>query len=130
MANFIKIHHIKKARKDYPDDGIKKGDEYFWWKWRYGTKQRSPVRPTSLDKYPNTAEKEWTELQYRVQMKIDAEEYDADLLQELQEYADAQEDKISCIPEVFEDTEQSQQMQQRFDEATEMTSTLENLEDE
>ena len=26
----------QKAAKDYPDQGIKKGDQYFHWKFRFG----------------------------------------------------------------------------------------------
>ena len=39
-ANFVKA-----ARKDYPDHGIKKGDSYYWWKFRYGGKWMSKTRP-------------------------------------------------------------------------------------
>jgi len=38
-----KVHHIKKALKDHPKYGIKKGDEYWWWKPRLGPKQCSKV---------------------------------------------------------------------------------------
>ena len=42
----VKVHHVKKARKDYPEAGIKKGDSYYWWKKRYGGIHRSKTRPT------------------------------------------------------------------------------------
>ena len=41
-----RVHHVK-AAKDYPDHGIKKGEMYFHWKFRYGGKHRSKVRPRS-----------------------------------------------------------------------------------
>jgi hypothetical protein len=28
-----KVHHVRSARKDYPDRGIAKGQEYWWWKF-------------------------------------------------------------------------------------------------
>ena len=40
-----KVHFVKKARKDYPEAGIKKGESYYWWKFRYGGIQRSKTFP-------------------------------------------------------------------------------------
>jgi hypothetical protein len=48
-----KIHHVKRALKDRPDIGVRKGDPYFWW-WRRtpgqrarGTKHFSRTPPTA-----------------------------------------------------------------------------------
>lgn len=27
----IELHHVKRARKDYPQIGVKKGESYWWW---------------------------------------------------------------------------------------------------
>ena len=40
-----KLNFVAKARKDYPAHGIKKGESYFWWKFRFGGKHFSKVRP-------------------------------------------------------------------------------------
>lgn len=42
-----KLHHVKKARKDFPPH-IKRGMEYWWWAWRSGrsgTIRRMARRP-------------------------------------------------------------------------------------
>lgn len=36
---------VKKAAKDYPDQGIKKGESYWWWKFRFGGKHYSKTAP-------------------------------------------------------------------------------------
>lgn len=43
-----RVHHVKKARKDNPV--CKKGESYYWWKFRYGGKRYSltPPRPSQL----------------------------------------------------------------------------------
>lgn len=41
-----KLNHVKSARKDYPKHGIKKGDSYFWWKFKNGLKNYSKNRPS------------------------------------------------------------------------------------
>jgi len=38
-----RVHHVKKARKDNP--AAKKGEPYYWWKFRYGGKRFSATRP-------------------------------------------------------------------------------------
>jgi hypothetical protein len=40
-----RAHFVKKARKDYPEANIKKGDSYYWWKFPYGGKQKSKTAP-------------------------------------------------------------------------------------
>jgi hypothetical protein len=37
--------HTQKAGKDYPDIGVKKGETYYWWKFRYGGKRMSKTYP-------------------------------------------------------------------------------------
>jgi len=41
-----RVTHVKKARRDYPDSGIQKGDEYYWWQFRFGPIVRSKTPPT------------------------------------------------------------------------------------
>lgn len=38
-----RVHHVKKARKDNP--AVKKGEPYYWWKFRHGGKRYSRTRP-------------------------------------------------------------------------------------
>lgn len=40
-----RVHHVKKARKSNKNLGIKKGQEYWWWKFRYGGKHISHTKP-------------------------------------------------------------------------------------
>lgn len=39
------VHFVKSARKDNETQGIKKGDSYYWWKFRHGGKLISKTRP-------------------------------------------------------------------------------------
>lgn len=38
-----RVHFVTKARKDNP--AVKKGESYYWWKFRYGGKRYSATRP-------------------------------------------------------------------------------------
>ena len=40
-----RVYHVKKARKADPNAGIEVGDEYYWWKFRFGPKRKSKTYP-------------------------------------------------------------------------------------
>ena len=40
-----RVYTVNAARKDYPDDGISKGDTYYYWKFNYGSKVKSKTYP-------------------------------------------------------------------------------------
>ena len=42
-----RVNYVKKARKAIPGADIKVGDAYYWWKFRYGGKHVSKIRPVS-----------------------------------------------------------------------------------
>ena len=51
------VHHVEKAQKDHP--GVKKGEPYYWWSFRFGGKHFSTSypRPSQLtqSEYLSTA---------------------------------------------------------------------------
>jgi len=44
-ATMARANFVKAAAKDYPEQGIKKGDSYYWWKFRHGGKRYSKTMP-------------------------------------------------------------------------------------
>lgn len=40
-----RLHHVKRARRAYKSEGIKRGQEYWWWQFAYGPKTRSATKP-------------------------------------------------------------------------------------
>lgn len=49
------VHVVKSARKDYPECGIKKGDAYYWWSFRYGGQRKSKEYPRQSQLTSNNA---------------------------------------------------------------------------
>src|SRR6266446_4284886 len=49
-----KVHFVKKAQKDHPDVGIKKGESYYWWAMKTGPrsgitrKSKTPPKRSQL----------------------------------------------------------------------------------
>ncbi len=44
-----KATFVKKAQKDYPEFGIKKGDSYWHWAFAFGPKYKSKTQPTRME---------------------------------------------------------------------------------
>lgn len=95
-----KIHHVKKARKDYPEHNIAKGSEYYWWWMRYsktarGVKRysKTPPKPSQLTTSPFLSEL------YSIQESIDAATED--------DVEDVIEEAISSVEDLKSTTEES-----------------------
>jgi DNA repair exonuclease SbcCD ATPase subunit len=82
-----RVHHVKKARKDNP--AVKKGEPYYWWKFRYGGKRYSATPPRASQ----LTQSEHYGLVYSTQENIE----DAD--------TDSKEDVISALEEAYDEIE-------------------------
>lgn len=45
----MKVYHVKKARKDFPEWGIRRGQPYWWWRPRNVGTVKSPRPPNRAD---------------------------------------------------------------------------------
>ena len=131
-----RVHFVKKARKDYPAFGIKKGDSYYWWKFRYGGiyKSKTQPRPSQL------TQSEFLSTIYAIVEEIqDVTIDDFNSIEELKEFieekaeeirtlGEEQEDKLNNMPEGLQDGEIGCLLQDRADACYEMADELENIE--
>jgi len=131
------VHFVQKARKDYPGQGIKKDEPYYWWKFRHGGRFASKTRPrpsqlTQSD-YLSTA----YSLQERIEdLKIDPEDLEdvADELRsaagELRTLGNEQEDKIGNMPDSLQDSEVAERLRNSADACESVASELESAANE
>jgi hypothetical protein len=136
---YTKIHHVKRARKDIwmkGQDGqsdeilIKKGEPYYWYKFRYGLKVVSKNYPTNVDKYPYALHKVFTQLEERVNDAIENEEYDSELEDELQEFIFERNEAIGNMEEYFSDSPQLDDMKEMVETAEGLLNDLTTLQEE
>jgi uncharacterized protein YukE len=106
-----RVHFVKKARKDNPV--AKKGESYYWWKFRYGGKRFSKTMPrqsqlTNSDKLSRLYEAQ--------EMVEDAPSPDIDMSPDaLSDLASAIEDAKSQVEEVKDEYQESyDNMEQAF----------------
>jgi hypothetical protein len=124
------------ANKDYPEHGIKKGERYWKWKFRYGGKHMSatPPKPSQL------TQREDHGAILRAQ-EINPPEWDAenreeiadsinDMLAELESGKDAAQEKYDNLPENFQQAEQGQNLETLVSECEDCMTELENIRDE
>ena len=131
-----RVTTVKKAQKDYPNAGIKKGDQYYWWKFRYGGKHMSKVYPKPSQLTGSSfLSSIYGALESIENLKADAsaEDIAADLRQaseEIQEQADETERNFSNMPYGLQQGDTGQMMEQRVSDAGELASSFESLADE
>ena len=137
----MKVHFVKKARKDYPEAGIKKGESYYWWKPRYGGIKRSKTYPSRQELtqseflcrvYDIEDELSSIEIDIEGKNKEEIEQEIRDTLEsiisEIEELRDECEDKLYNMPEQLQDTSEAGiLLQERIDALEDWISELEAI---
>lgn len=104
-----RVHFVKAAAKDYPDHGIKKGESYYWWAFRYGGKRYSKTQPKQSQLTQSEFLGQWYSIQESYeQLSIDDYDDPDDLIgdlenlrDEVQQLLDETEEKHSNIEDKF-----------------------------
>jgi len=129
-----RLHFVKKARKDYPQYGIRKGESYYWWKFRYGPKRfsKTPPRQSQL------TQSDFLSRVYGVQEDLEdlsASNFDEDLeeardnaVSELEDLQSETQDKHDNMPDSLQEAETGQLLQDRADTLESMISDLQGVE--
>lgn len=125
-----RAHFVRKARKSYPSYGIKKGEGYYWWKFRFGSKHMSKTAPrrsqlTRSEYYGNI---------YDIEDEIAALNADdslesavEDIASRLRDIASEQEDKLSNMPDQLQYAPTGELLQQRADDCNSAADDLEGV---
>lgn len=128
-----RVHTVEHARKDYPSAGIKKGDKYYYWTFRFGGKHMSTVYP----KPSQLTSSDFLQRIYGFQEQIeelsndltadDIESQVQSIIDELRDLASEQEDKLSNMPDQLQSSPNGEMLQNRADSVNEMADELENI---
>lgn len=126
--------YVQKARKDYPQHGIAKGDTYYWWKFRYSGKRLSKTCPKASQLTSNEALSRMYAMQENASDEM-ASAASLDDLQsiiegyasELREIAGEEEDKVQNMPEQFQYGQVGEELQERADNCNSVADDLEGM---
>ena len=110
-----RVHHVK-AGKDYPDQGIKKGEMHYTWALFRQRARRSKVKPTRSQLESSEFKSAYYAL---VDSNLPAATCDGDLetlAGEVRSLADEERSKVENLPENFQQGEQGERLNNRADE--------------
>lgn len=128
-----KVNFVKKARKDYPEHEIKKGESYYWWKFRFGGKYFSKIPP----KREQLTQSGYFKSLYAIEdsiSKLDSETLDtiedliSGIISDVETLRDECQEKLDNMPECFRDSSTSGQLlQERVENLDNFRSELEGI---
>lgn len=126
--------YITRARRDYPEVGVKKGENYYHWSFYRGRKQMSSTPPkrsqlTQREELINLydAEDMVGELEWEEANREDLASKVDDIITTLQSAHDAAQEKYDNLPENFQQAEQGQFLESFTGECEDTISTLESI---
>ena len=127
-----KVHHDRKARKSYSNEGIEKGASYYWWQFAFGAKMRSKVAPKRSQLTQSGFLSNLYDLQDGLNNRftdIDAIEDDKQaLIDELQQMQDECQDSLDNMPEHLQESSTSGELlTERIEALTEWIDELEGI---
>ena len=126
------VHFVKKARKADRNAGIKKGDSYYWWKFRFGGKNKSKSKPKQSQL---TRSEFWGNIFGLQEDHEKPPEYDdlestvEEIKSQLEEWRDEQEERRSNMPDALQDSETGELLQERYDALDSAVSDLDGVGD-
>lgn len=128
-----KVNFVKKARKDVKGTDIKKGESYYWWKFRFGSKISSRTQPRQSQLTQSDFLSQIYEIQERIEdmtIEDDFESEVSDIVSELENLQSECEDKISNMPDQLQSAPTGELLQNRADSIQEMIDELEGIDKE
>jgi gas vesicle protein len=120
-SNYMaRVHTVNKARKDVKGTDIKKGDSYYWWKFRFGGKQCSKTYPkrwqlTQSDFLSELYQIEDEISEYTCESVDELKEFLEEKIQRIEEMRDECQEKIDNMPEQLQTSGSGETLQERID---------------
>lgn len=125
-----KLHHVKKAMKDYPKAGIKKGDSYYWWQHFRGPRLMSLTKPKPSQIASNDYDSTGLALVEGLQEWGDepwTEEDRDELVSELETLRDEQQDSYDNLPQGLQQGDVGVMLEERVSALDEWIGELEGI---
>jgi len=126
-----RVIHVLKARKDVKNSDIKKGESYYWWKFKFGGKHVSRTMP----KQSQLTQSDFLQQIYAIGERIEDMTTDDDfeseidsLKSDLESLRDETQDKHDNMPDQLQDAPTGEMLQNRCDEIDSMIDELDGVE--
>jgi hypothetical protein len=130
-----RVHHVLKARKAQPENGIAVGDSYFWWEFKTGPRSSRRVvskkapRPSQLTM--SDFKSQWRGFAEEMQdLALDDSLHDAlqEIAGRIRDLGSEQEDKLGNMPDGLQQSPTGELLQERVDACSNWADEIEGLE--
>ena len=128
-----RVTHVKKARKDDKHGRYKKGDSYYWWKFRDGGKQVSLTRPMPWQLTRSAYKQEVLMLQHsagELQGHVATEDDLQEVISQVEEIQSQCQESFDNIPESLQYAPSGELLQERIDACDNAMMEMETFKDE
>lgn len=128
-----KVHAVKKARKDYPEAGIKRGDTYYWWQFLHSAPTRSKSYPKQSQLTRSAHKSEAYSIVEEIEMFStgdiisNGEGLVGDLVDRIRELAQQSQDSLDNMPEQLQEGDTGQLLQQRVEDMEQWADELDGI---
>jgi len=127
-----RVHFVKKARKDNP--AAKRGEPYYWWKFRYGGKRYSKKAPRSSQLTQSTY---YSTVRSLCEQIEDSQPDDSDaviglrdeIVSELENLRDETQSSLDNMPDSLQYSPTGELLQERVDAIENAISEIENIDE-
>ena len=135
MGRMARVTHVKKARKANKEAGIKKGDSYYWWKFRFGGKRfsltpprRSQLTQSNFYSQLYDAEDAIGDLEAGAFSDVSSLQSEIDSIKDnLESLKSECEDSLSNMPDSLQSAPTGELLQERIDELDNLISELDSI---
>lgn len=125
-----RVTFVKAAQKDYPAAGIKKGQSYYWWKFRFGGKHMQLTQPDRRQLTQSDFQIAIYDFEDSLAGLVADESLDSQIesiADDMDSLADEQEEKLSNMPNGLQEGEVGQMLQERSDALREWGDELRGI---
>ena len=124
-----RLHHVKRARRDYPDIEVKKGEPYFWWKFKNCPKQYSKEAPRQAQLCRSAWEAAICDLNDVVVAwdGTDAESFIEEVKYLVEEMGSQAQESLDNMPESLQEGPTGELLRERSENAESVLSELDSI---
>lgn len=131
-----RVHHVKKARKERPQCGVKIGDSYYHWSFRLGYGSTERCSKTYPRASQLTMSDFWIEAHTLTETLEDSEPYESSedleaakegLLEGIDDLAATTQDKLDAMPDGLREGPTGEMLQERVDACEDWKNDIEGI---
>lgn len=131
-----RVHHVEHAAKDHPEIGVKKGEPYYWWKFKNrvgnGTTVKSKTPPKGSQLTRSAFASSWRSIEEQLEaLPLDENLHEAiqGIAGDLRSLADETQSSLDNMPEGLQQGSTGELLQSRIEAANGWADELEALDE-